>query len=409
MKRPTHEELLLEIGEWNRRFPVGTDVRSPLYPDRVLKTRTAATTLFDQKAVIYLEGFNGYFDLHEISVVGAETAAPPAAAAPAPAASAPAAEPPPAASPAPVAAAVPAEASPAPSTPPPADAAARTHRVVMFPGQGAQKKGMGKDLFAAFPDLTQRASEILGYSIERLCVEDPDNQLGQTQFTQVALYVVGALGYLQRQRNGDAQVDADFFMGHSLGEYNALLAAEVFDFETGLRLVMKRGELMGAANGGAMAAVVRVDLERIRKVLDEGGMEAIDVANYNTPTQTVISGPAADVARAVEAFGKEKIVAIPLKVSAAFHSRYMRDARDQFAQFVSQFSFQAPRKPVIANVTARPYESDRIAETLSDQIASPVRWVDSVRYALEQQASEFVEIGSSILGPMVKEIRLVQA
>jgi trans-AT polyketide synthase/acyltransferase/oxidoreductase domain-containing protein len=366
MKRPTREELLLEIGEWNRRHPVGTAVRSALYPNRVLKTRTAATTLFDQKAVINLEGFDDYFDLHEISVEGEETSA----------------------------------------SPVPAGNVIANAKVVMFPGQGAQKKGMGKDLFPAFPELTRRASEMLGYSIERLCLEDPDNQLGQTQFTQVALYVVGALGYLQRKQNNDPLVDADFFIGHSLGEYNALFAADAFDFETGLRLVIKRGELMGAANGGAMAAVVRVDVERIRKVLADGGFDAIDVANFNTPTQTVISGPAAELAKAVEAFGREKIVAIPLKVSAAFHSRYMRDARDQFAQFVSQFNFRAPRKPVIANVTARPYEPDRIAENLSDQIASPVRWVDSVRYALAQQATEFVEIGSSILAPMVKEIRL---
>lgn len=404
MKRPTREELLLEIGEWNRRHPVGTAVRSALYPDRVLKTRAVATTLFDQKAVIYLEGFNGYFDLHEISVEGEESpAAPVADAAPAPAAvdAAPADAATPAAEPI---AAVP----PEPAAAPAEDFIANA-KVVMFPGQGAQKKGMGKDLFPAFPELTQRASEVLGYSIERLCVEDPDNQLGQTQFTQVALYVVGALGYLQRKQNNDPLVDADFFIGHSLGEYNALLAADAFDFETGLRLVMKRGELMGAANGGAMAAVVRVDVDRIRKVLADAGLDAIDVANFNTPTQTVISGPAAELAKAVEAFGKEKIVAIPLKVSAAFHSRYMREARDQFAEFVSQFSFRAPRKPVIANVTARPYESDRIAENLSDQIASPVRWVDSVRYALAQQATEFVEIGSSILAPMVKEIRLSEA
>lgn len=377
MKTASHEKLLAEIGAWNRQHPVGTAVNSQLYPDRVLKTRTEAMTLFDQKAVIYLEGFNGYFDLAEVRPVN-EVAT---AAAPASAPAAPAVNPSPA-------------------------AAAPTKRIaLLFPGQGAQSKGMGKALFDAYPEETRRASEILGYSIQALCLDDPQEQLNLTQFTQPALYVVGALGYFQRRDANDPSADAAFYLGHSLGEYNALLAADVFDFETGLRLVMKRGELMAAASGGAMAAVVRVDADRIRQVLAANGLDAIDLANFNTPTQTVISGPADAMGRAVEILGKEKILAMPLKVSAAFHSRYMRDAQNEFATFLGGFTLRAPRATVIANATARPYEADSIAATLASQIASPVLWTASIGEVLKAGEVEFVEVGSTILTKMVKEIR----
>jgi trans-AT polyketide synthase/acyltransferase/oxidoreductase domain-containing protein len=364
-KRATQEELLSQIGAWNRCHAVGTLVHAQLYPDRVHKTRTEAMVLFDQKAVIYLDGFNGYFDLNEVRPVG--------------------------------------DIAPA-SSEPVVNVAPAKRIAVVFPGQGAQNKGMGKDLFAAFPELTRRADEILGYSLERLCLEDPDNQLNQTQYTQVALYVVNAFGYLKRKQQNDRSVEADFLLGHSLGEYNALLAAGVFDFETGLRLVIRRGELMGAAGGGAMAAVLRVSADRIREVLAQHGLDAIDLVNYNTPMQTVISGPTEAMARAVDVLSSEKILAMPLKVSAAFHSRYMREAQQSFAEFVGTFTFNAPNRPVIANATARPYERDRIAQTLSEQIASPVLWMESVRYVLGQGEVEFTEIGSTILTRMVTEI-----
>lgn len=295
--------------------------------------------------------------------------------------------------------------TPAAALPPGASADAGKRIALLFPGQGAQSKGMGKTLFEAYPEETRKASEILGYSIETLCLDDPQDQLNQTQFTQPALYVVGALGYFQRRDANDPSARPDYCLGHSLGEYNALLAAGVFDFETGLRLVMKRGQLMASASGGAMAAVVRVGSARIQQVLEANGLDAIDLANFNTPTQTVISGPADTMARAVEIFGKEKILAMPLKVSAAFHSRYMRDAQQDFATFLKDFNLQAPRVSVIANATARPYEADSIADTLSAQIASPVLWTASVNKVLEAGEVDFVEVGSSILTKMVKEIR----
>lgn len=277
-----------------------------------------------------------------------------------------------------------------------------TAKAILFPGQGSQFKGMGKELFPLFPALVRQASDILGYSLEELCLADPHNCLAQTQYTQPALYAVNAMHYLRKYEHGGG---ADFFAGHSLGEYNALLAAGVFSFETGLRLVKKRGELMGAANGGGMAAVIGVPASEVKAMLEEQGLSAIDVANFNAPKQTVIAGEKSALANAVECFAKKNVRCVTLNVSAAFHSRHMRSLQTEFATFLTQFSFSTPTVPVIANATARPYDGTRIAETLAMQIASPVQWVDSVRYLMGRGVAEFEEVGASVLSRMVVDIR----
>ena len=350
-----YEKEREQIARWNRLHAPGTAVLCQAYPGRVHRTRSLATLLFQRKAVIHLEGFSGYFDLDQVQPV---------------------AEP---------------------------GIAAGKRVAVLFPGQGAQSKGMGRELFAAFSKETHLASQVLEYSIERLCLEDPEGLLDQTRYTQVAIYVVNALGYYQLLRAAPPCKIA-FLMGHSVGEYNALLAAEVFDFETGLRLVMKRGELMGKILGGAMAAVLGASSERIRELLGGSGLNDIDLANYNTPTQTVISGPATSIERAMGMLAEQRIEARRLRVSGAFHSRYMSEAQRSFIEYSQALTFTAPSIPVIANVTGRPYEPERILETLSAQITSPVRWADSVRYVQSQGEVDFVEIGSTFLRPMVREI-----
>jgi len=272
-------------------------------------------------------------------------------------------------------------------------------KVVVFPGQGSQYKGMGKDLFKLYPAETGRASALLGYDIEELCVSDPARQLGKTQYTQPALYVVNALAWYSRQEPRPA-----YLAGHSLGEYNALLAAGAFDFETGLRLVQKRGALMSAASGGAMAAVLGLSATAVRRKLDEGGYADIDVANYNTPTQTVVAGTQDGIIRLVKELDAQGIRVVPLNVSAPFHSRYMQAAAEEFAAFLRSFSFSRLGIPVISNVTARPYGND-VADLLSRQIASPVQWTDTVRYLMGKGVSDFDEIGGSLLSKMVAEIR----
>jgi trans-AT polyketide synthase/acyltransferase/oxidoreductase domain-containing protein len=290
---------------------------------------------------------------------------------------------------------------------PPASPSFQTEKKNMiayvFPGQGTQRKGMGARLFEQFRPLTDKASNILGYSIEELCLQNPDNRLTQTQYTQPALFVVNALTYLDKKAKDG---EPDFVAGHSLGEYNALFAAGCFDFETGLRLVKRRGELMAEAKGGGMAAVVGLSRERVEEVLRSSEQfSALDLANLNTPQQVVIAGPAEKVLSAREAFeaaGAKSFV--PLKVSAAFHSRYMAQASETFHRFLTGFEFLPPRIPVISNVEARPYEHARCRELLAIQIARPVNWAGTVRYLLAQPGMKVVEVGvGMVLTSMMKD------
>ena len=148
-------------------------------------------------------------------------------------------------------------------------------KTYVFPGQGSQKKGMGKALFDEFTDLTKKADEILAYSIKDLCLNDPQNLLGKTNYTQPALYTVNALTWLKKI---SSEEKPDFLAGHSLGEYNALFAAGAFDFETGLKLVQERSRLMSLAQGGAMAAVIGMDEPTIDKIIKENQFSGISIA-----------------------------------------------------------------------------------------------------------------------------------
>ncbi|WP_146662839.1 ACP S-malonyltransferase, partial [Enhygromyxa salina] len=273
-----------------------------------------------------------------------------------------------------------------------------------FPGQGSQRKGMGKELLARYPAEVERADAILGYSIESLCVHDPERRLRNTEFQQPALYVIGALSYLDAIASGAPR--PDYLIGHSLGEYMALFAAGVFDFETGLRLVQRRAQLMAAESSGAMAAVLGVDESTIADLLAEAGIGQLDFANYNAPDQLVLSGPSAAIDQACERFEAADIRAVRLAVSAPFHSRYMRSASKQFAGFVAEFEFMAPQIPVIANVDAAPYTQATVADKLIAQIHSPVRWTEIVRRLMSLGAFEFVELGpGEVLTRLVTRIR----
>lgn len=278
--------------------------------------------------------------------------------------------------------------------------------ICLFPGQGSQSKGMGAELFDRYPDWTAEADAILGYSIRQLCVEDAENQLGLTQFTQPALYTVNALTYRARLDDGGAA--PDFVAGHSLGEYNALQVAGVFSFGTGLQLVKQRGALMGQVSGGGMAAVIGLAPEQIQEVLEstEAGRR-IDVANFNSFDQTVIAGPKDDLAVVKAQFESAGVRAyIPLNVSAPFHSRYMRTAQVTFAAVLQDVSFAPPQIPVISNVSARPYEADLVRQTLSEQIGNSVRWLESMLFLLSQPDATFEEVGpGSVLSKLLAGIR----
>ncbi|WP_406725441.1 ACP S-malonyltransferase [Streptomyces sp. GD-15H] len=279
-----------------------------------------------------------------------------------------------------------------------------TMKVCGFPGQGSQAKGMGRDLFDAFPEETATADRVLGYSIRELCLEDPRRELKLTQFTQPALYVVSALTWLHRLREDPRP--PDYLIGHSLGEYGALFAAGAFDFETGLRLVRRRGELMSRADGGRMAAVLGCDLERVEQALAEQGVTGLDIANHNAPTQFVLAGPADEIEQAKSVFEGLGAHFLTLNVSAPFHSRTMRPVAEEFARYLDGFTLRDPRIPVIANTDARPYRPGEVRSTLVRQIHSPVLWTDSVRYLMGRGDFEFEELGpGAVLHKLVTRIR----
>jgi trans-AT polyketide synthase, acyltransferase and oxidoreductase domains len=278
-------------------------------------------------------------------------------------------------------------------------------KAYVFPGQGSQKIGMGSDLFDMYKDLVAKADTILGYSLKDLCLNDPDNQLTQTQFTQPALFAVNAMMYLKKKEETGST--PDYVAGHSLGEYDALFAAGVFDFVTGLKIVQYRGKLMSEVKGGGMAAVIGLDRGQIEQILQDNSLTSIDVANFNSPDQIVISGLKQDIDAAKPAFENSGAkLYIPLKVSGAFHSRYMKDAGNSFKAFIDQFDFNEPEIKVIANVNARPYTSDSIKENLYKQMISSVQWVESVRYMMAQGVTEFEEIGpGNVLKRLIQKIR----
>lgn len=274
----------------------------------------------------------------------------------------------------------------------------------IFPGQGSQSVGMGSALFPAFPDLVALADQVLGYSITQLCLEGGD-QLNNTAYTQPALYVVSALSYLKKvQETGEKP---DYVAGHSLGEYNALFAAGVFDFATGLKLVQKRGELMNKASGGSMAAVVGLKSDNVNDVLDKNNLTNITIANYNSNTQLVLTGPKEEIIAAQPIFEKAgAMMFIPLKVSGAFHSQYMGEAQQQFADFLQKFTLSAPLIPVIANINAQPYQSDQLYTNLAEQITHSVQWVKTIEYLMAQGETIFEEVGpGAVLTGLVRRIQ----
>ncbi len=264
-------------------------------------------------------------------------------------------------------------------------------KVFLFPGQGSQMRGMGEEVFSKFPELVATANSILGYDVVNLCLHDPDKCLNKTQFTQPALYVVSALSYLDRIKTEDKP---DYVLGHSFGEYVALFAAGAFSFETGLRLVKKRAELMSNSSGGSMAALLGMNIDQVKSILDKYQYEGIDIANHNSYEQIVITGRTEDIISAQHAFEENNIkLYFPLNVSGAFHSRYMKEAAEDFEKFAATCTFQPFQIPVIANVTARPYKEGQIPELLQQQITGQVRWYESISYLLQKGDAEFFEIG----------------
>jgi [acyl-carrier-protein] S-malonyltransferase len=286
----------------------------------------------------------------------------------------------------------------------------------VFPGQGAQSVGMGCDLYdasAAARAIFELADTTLNLALTRLCFEGPEEDLTATENAQPALLTVSValLAALGDCVDVSSLVGhrSSVVAGHSLGEYSALVAAGVLDFPTALRLVRRRGELMSAAREGGMAAIIGLDEASLEQICRETSVEdaPVVIANYNSLGQLVISGASAAVERAcVLAKKRGAKRALPLKVSAAFHSPLMRAAAAGLAAAVAQAVIVDARTPVISNVTAEPLVlADDIRHELITQVTSPVRWIASVQNMVAAGIDTFVEIGpGSVLTGLTKRI-----
>lgn len=256
--------------------------------------------------------------------------------------------------------------------------------VFIFPGQGAQFKGMGKALFNQFPQMVDRANELLGYDLNIMVDSE---EIHQTHVTQPLIYCISCLSWLELKEKFTAEV----VLGHSLGEYAALFAAEVLDFETGLKIVMKRGALMQSIHGGAMAAIIGITADEVENIINQNQLN-VYIANYNAPQQTVISGHKQAIEDSRISFAKTKF--IPLTVSGAFHSPLMETVKDEFRRFLESHSFNPAKLPIILNSTARGYVdcNQSWPEILSRQLVSPVYWLQSIQYCLSLGLLDFVEV-----------------
>ncbi len=263
--------------------------------------------------------------------------------------------------------------------------------VYIFPGQGSQYVGMGKELFEKYEHVLEITDRILGYSLTELCLDDPNGLLNLTKYTQPAVFVINHLHYLEKIESGE---HPHFVAGHSLGEFNALVAAKVLDFASALEMVKKRAELMSLADGGAMAVVSGITAEQVEKVIKDNDLSNVFISNYNSTVQTVIAGGKEEVHNSFSLFTHTGARVIPLNVSGAFHSIHMTNAKHEFRRFIDKFEFNRIETSIISNLTARPYIQENVKDTIADQIDNPLKWVDSIRYLLaKDKGIRFEQIG----------------
>ena len=279
----------------------------------------------------------------------------------------------------------------------------------VFPGQGAQFVGMGKDLYDKFPkakELFDQANEILGFNITDIIFNGTDEDLKQTKVTQPAVFLHSVIRAICL---GD-DFKPEMVAGHSLGEFSALVAAGVLSFEDGLRLVSKRALAMQAAcelHPSTMAAVLGLEDEKVVEVLKSITNEVVVAANFNCPGQLVISGSIAGVEQACEALknaGAKR--ALPLKVGGAFHSPLMEPAREELAKAIEETNFSSPKCPIYQNVVAHAVtDPQEIKKNLIAQLTAPVRWTECVRAMISDGATLFTEVGpGTVLQGLVKKI-----
>lgn len=284
-------------------------------------------------------------------------------------------------------------------------------RAFIFPGQASQYVGMAKDLcekFALAQELFARANQLLGFDIQHICFAGPEEKLTQTDITQPAIFIHSAIVTRLLAEKG---LTPDMVAGHSLGEYSALYAAGVLEFDEALLLVRRRGELMqraGVENPGTMAAIVGLDPAAVEAVCQEASSAGIVCpANFNSPGQIAISGSVAGVQQAmVLAKTKGAKIAKQLAVGGAFHSPLMAGARTGLRESLQKAHFHEAGCPIYLNVTAKPAtHAEELRQRLDEQLTSPVRWIAIIENMIAEGATQFYEVGpGNVLAGLLKRI-----
>ena len=275
----------------------------------------------------------------------------------------------------------------------------------VFPGQGSQVIGMGKEIhdnYSVARETYQKADQILGRSISDLCFNGPEADLKDTRNCQPAILTTSIALLKALISEG---IQPHFVAGHSLGEYSALVAAQAITFEEALRLVNKRAQLMAGADPeqrGTMAAILGLDREKLQDCLLK--VNQVEAANYNCPGQIVVSGAKDEISKLQEYITEKGGKFIPLTVSGAFHSGFMKKAAEAFKNDLNLVSWQKPAISLISNVTALPVTQDELAQNLYCQIYSSVLWEDSIQYLIQQDVQTFVEVGpGKVLSGLIKK------